>query len=135
MATNKQILVTTADLHSDDFIIEGGKVRTVHIAQEYQVTLSRHFTVQTTNDADDRRKLRILNGFGLIRLDIKRSSANTSSGWVGTLPGNCPAPRHLLEVMAPDGATFYVGKGDRNIMSTNAKANTRYLINIPGFFA
>lgn len=130
----KRTVITKEDLHAEDFAIENGKVRTVHIAEEYVATLSRHFEVFTTNDAEDRRKLRILNGFGLLHLDVKRLANNSNSGWVGTLPSNCPAPTHLLEVMANDGATFYIGKGDRNIMSINAVPNTRYLLNIPGFY-
>lgn len=139
MATKK--VITPADLATTDFVIENDKVHVVHTMQEYQVTLSRYFT-HNGNDADLRKIVRILNGQGIIHLDVRRAINHTST-WIGTLPSACPAPTHLVEVtvmgiglsgqtVAP--GTVYIDRGSREIMSTGLVANARYVVNLPAIF-
>lgn len=139
MAVKK--VLTPGDLSTDDFDIQNGKVHAVHTMQEYQVTLSRYFT-HNGNDANLRKIVRILNGQGIIHLDVRRAISHTST-WVGTLPNECPAPTHLVEAtvvgiglngqsVAP--GTIYIDRGSRNIMSTGLVENARYVVNLPAIF-
>lgn len=139
MAVKK--IITPADFNPTDFAIQNNQVHVVHTIQEYQITLSRYFT-HHGNDANLRKIVRILNGQGIIHLDVRRAISHNST-WIGTLPDACPAPTHLVEVtvvgIGLDGqtvapGTVYIDRGSRNIMSTGLVERARYVINLPAIF-
>lgn len=133
-----KIVLTPTDLSEEDFVINNGKIHAVHIKQEYQVVLSKHFAT-VGNNPNLRKIVRLLNGQGFIHLDIRRKN-DSAAGWVGTLPPECPTPTHLVEEVVPgladDGVTavppctIYIDKGSRNIMSINTKPGVRYVANL-----
>lgn len=126
-------VITPDDLHQSDFTVINNKVHAVRTLAPYTVTLANNFRVSSANDGENRRKLLVMDGFGILHLDIVKN-ANASGGTVGTLPANSPVPMHLLEVQANDGATFYITPNSRTIVSQGARANQRYILNIVGFF-
>lgn len=134
--TTKIVLVPT-DLSEEDFVIVNGKVHAVHVKQEHQVTLSKHFK-HNGNDEPLRKIIRLLNGQGFIHLDISRNG-NSTSTWIGTIPADCPAPTHLVEAVVPGIAangspvvpgTIFIRPGEREIWCTNLKPNVRYVTNL-----
>lgn len=139
MAVKK--IITPADLSPTDFVIQDNQVHVIHTMQEYQVTLSKYFT-HNGNDANLRKIVRILNGQGIIHLDVRRAIKHNST-WVGTLPSACPAPTHLVEVAAVGIAsngqvvapgTIFIDRGSREIMSTGLQYDVRYIVNLPAVF-
>lgn len=122
-------------LHTDDFEVVNNKVRTKMGKQLYQARLNSGVSTWGNVDNPDRRVATIMNnGFGIIHLDIKVTSGSTRERVIGFLPSNCPTPTSLIEAQLWDGRSIYVDAGSREIIISSSVLNTRYLVDLVGFF-
>lgn len=87
-------------------------------------------------DIDNRKKLRIEWGLGILHFDY---FAAKTEGIIGTIPaptpGN-PSPKAevLIEVQAHDGATVWIDPNSRIVRGQGMTVGERYLLNLIGFF-
>lgn len=122
-------------LHTDDFEVVNNKVRTKMGKQAYQVRLNSGVATWGNVDNPERRVATIMNnGFGIVHLDIKVTSGSTRERVIGFLPDNCPTPTSLIESQLWDGRSIYVEAGSREIIISSSVLNTRYLVDLVGFF-
>lgn len=123
------------NLHSDDFENVNGKVRTITGRNSYQARLNTGVSTWGNEDNPERRVATILNnGFGIIHLDIKVTSGSTGSRVIGFLPAHCPTPTKLIEAQLWDGRSIWIDGGSREITISSSVLNTRYLVDLVGFF-
>lgn len=122
-------------LHTDDFEIVNNKVRTKMGKHSYQIRLNNNVATWGNIDVAERRVATIMNnGFGIVHLDIKVTSGSTRERVIGFLPDNCPTPTRLIETQLWDGRSIYVEAGSREIIISSSVLNTRYLVDLVGFF-
>lgn len=122
-------------LHTDDFEIVNNKTRTKMGKHSYQVRLNSGVATWGNIDVAERRVATIMNnGFGIVHLDIKVTSGSTRERVIGFLPDNCPTPTKLIESQLWDGRSIYVEAGSREIIISSSVLNTRYLVDLVGFF-
>ena len=123
------------NLHPDDFESVNGKVRTIMGKNSYQVRLNTGIATWGNTDNPERRVATILsNGFGIIHIDIKVTSGSTGARVIAFLPNECPTPVKLMEAQLWDGRTIWINAGSREVTISSSVLNTRYLIDIVGFF-
>jgi len=123
------------NLHSSDFELVNGKVRTITGKQSYQARLNTGVATWGNADVPERRVATILNnGFGIIHLDIKVTSGSTGSRVIGFLPAECPTPTKLIEAQLWDGRSIWIDAGSREVTISSSVLNTRYLTDLVGFF-
>lgn len=123
------------DFHEDDFEIVNNKVRTTAGNKSYQVRLNTNIATWGNTDNPERRVATILNnGFGIIHIDIKVTSGSTGARVIGFLPNECPTPVKLIEAQLWDGRSIWIDAGSREVTISSSVLNTRYLIDIVGFF-
>lgn len=132
-------VIQDLDFHDDDFIIQNGKVRSVKRLKTYNLTFAVPKTTATTNnpvdyDNQSRHQLSIMDGMGKIHLDFKMLKDSGASLALFQLPSSAPAPVELIESQVHDGGTLWVGSGSRTVYGNSLKANTRYIIDLVGFF-
>lgn len=137
-------LVTAPDLHTDDFEIQQGKVRVINQRAKYTGTWSRGFGSGTRSASTTaHRYCLIQDGWGQIHVDFMRltrtaSQLNQSRGGdiIMRLPAECPTPTDLIEVQLFDGGQVWIDAGSREVKVKNehANTNTRYIVNLSGFF-
>lgn len=131
-------LVTPSDL-STDFVVKGDKVQLNKSIRQVKIEYAVGKNIATTNNPVDyerqeRRQLTLhSSGLGKIHLDFK--AVTNINQTVFTLPSSAPTPLELIEFMFADGGTIWVGAGSRNIVGNGLKANTRYLVDLVGFFS
>lgn len=131
-------LVTPSDL-STDFVVKGDKVHLNKSIRQMKIEYAVGKNIATTNNPVDyerqeRRQLTLhSSGLGKIHLDFK--AITNINQTVFTLPVSAPTPLELIEFMFADGGTIWIGAGSRNIVGNGLKANTRYLVDLVGFFA
>lgn len=123
------------NFHENDFELVNGKVRTIAGKQSYQARLNTGVSTWGNTDVPERRVATILNnGFGIIHLDIKVTSGSTGSRVIGFLPAECPTPTKLIESQLWDGRSIWIDAGSREITISSSVLNTRYLVDLVGFF-
>lgn len=132
-------VVQNLDFHDDDFIIQNGKVRSVKRLKTYNLTFAAPKTTVTTNnpvdyDSQGRHQLSVMDGMGKIHLDFKMLKDSGGALALFQLPSNAPPPVELIESQVHDGGTLWVGPGSRTVYGNSLKANTRYIIDLVGFF-
>jgi hypothetical protein len=87
-------------------------------------------------DVDDRKKIRVEWGLGILHLDFY---AAKTSGVIGTIPAPTPeklSPKAevLIEVQTHDGATVWIDPNTRVVKGQAMIVGERYLLNLIGFF-
>lgn len=132
-------VIQDLDFHDDDFIIQNGKVRSVKRLKTYNLTFAAPKTIVTTNNPVDygnqsRHQLSVMDGMGKIHLDFKMLKDSGASLALFQLPSSVPAPVELIESQVHDGGTLWVSSGSRTVYGNNLKANTRYIVDLVGFF-
>nr|DAD79628.1 MAG TPA: hypothetical protein [Podoviridae sp. ct53O25] len=133
-------LITPSDL-SDDFKVSGGKVHLSTAIKQYKVDFAVAKNIATTNNPVDyerqeRRQLTLhSSGVGKIHLDFKMLVDSGPSRTIYMLPANAPTSLELIEFAFADGGTIWLGAGSRNIVANGLKANSRYIVDLVGFFA
>lgn len=130
-------LITEENLHTDYFEINNGKVRTRKLANTYTLSYAiGKDRITTWNPVDynnnERHKLRVVNGFGKIHLDLK--AVTNVDGAIFKLPDNAPNNLDLIEVQTHDGSSIWLNAGNKVIYASGLKANSRYIVDIMGFF-
>lgn len=133
-------VIQDLDFHNDDFIIQNGKVRSVKRLKTYNLTFAAPNTTVTTNNPVDynnqsRHQLSVMDGMGKIHLDFKMLKDSGASLALFQLPSSAPPPVELIESQVHDGGTLWVNAGSRTVYGNSLKANTRYIIDLVGFFA
>ena len=124
-------LITPSDL-SDDFKVTGGKVHLSTAIKQYKVDFAVAKSIATTNnpvdyDRQERRQLTLhSSGMGKIHLDFKMIVDSGPSRTIFQLPTN--------EFSFADGGTIWIAAKTRNITANGLKANTRYIVDLVGFF-
>ena len=132
-------LITPSDL-SDDFKVTGGKVHLSTAIKQYKVDFAVAKSIATTNnpvdyDRQERRQLTLHNsGVGKIHLDFKMIVDSGPSRTIFQLPTNVLTPLELIEFSFADGGTIWITAKTRNIVANGLKANTRYIVDLVGFF-
>nr|DAN52839.1 MAG TPA: hypothetical protein [Caudoviricetes sp.] len=137
MAVKTVKLLVETDLHTDDFEVRNGKLRTRKLANTYPLLYATgKDRITTWNPVDynnnERHKLRVVNGFGKIHLDFK--AVTDVSGAIFKLPDNAPKNLDLIEAQTHDGSSIWLNAGNKTIYSSGLKAGTRYIVDIIGFF-
>ena len=127
------------DFNTDHFEIKKGKVCAKRTASKYTLNwMSPQTDITTNNPADygngNRRYLQILNGIGKIHLDFKPLKDVSYRVNVASLPAGCPRPSELIETQTHDGGSLWIDAGNSVIIGSGLKANTRYIVDIIGFF-
>ena len=123
------------DLHSDDFEIANGKVRTIMGRNAYNIRLHSNVVTWDNLDNPEPHVATIMNnGFDIIHLDFKVTSGSTGSRVIGFLPANCPTPTKLIEAQLWDGRSVWIDAGSREVTISSSVLNTRYIIDLVGFF-
>lgn len=127
------------DLHEKDFVISQGKVRTLKQFERFTVEWGNTQSVLTTMNPAEytqqrRRVLSVLDGMGKIHLDFKMVSNANGSVLLFKLPANAPKNLDLIETQVHDGGSVWLDANSKNIYGTGLKANTRYIIDLIGFF-
>ena len=122
-------------LHTDDFEIVNNNDRTKMGKHSYQIRLNTGVAVWGNTDNIERRVVTIMNnGFGIIHLDIKVTAGSTGSKVIGFLPADCPTPTKLIETQLWDGRSIWIDAGSREVTISSSVLNTRYLVDLVGFF-
>lgn len=130
-------LIAETDLHTDDFIINNNKVRTRKLSNTYPMLYATGKDRITTMyeqeyNSDKRHYLRVMNGFGKIHLDFK--AVTDVDGAIFRLPDNAPNNLDLIEIQTHDGGYIWLEANNKVINASGLKANTRYVVDIIGFF-
>lgn len=82
---------------------------------------------------EDRRKLQVKDGYGILHLDFTpRVSNYTSGSW--KLPDDSPVPVSLIETQAYSGGTVWIDTEARSINWSSLTSGRRYVINLIGFW-
>lgn len=82
---------------------------------------------------EDRRKLQIKDGFGILHLDFTaRTASNTNGAW--TLPTTSPTPVSLIEMQTYDKGTIWIEPNTRIIKWSGLTAGQRYVVDLIGFW-
>lgn len=86
------------------------------------------------NDTRERRLMQIsTSGFGSVHLDVilgRRGNHDLATFLDGT-----PTPNRLIEVQTHDGGFIYMDANSRTIKSRGLNINTRYVVDLVGFFS
>lgn len=133
-------LVTPNDL-STDFAVNGNKVHINKSIKQMKIDFAAAKNVVSTNNPVDyerqeRRQLTLhSSGIGKIHLDFKMLVDSGPSRTIYMLPANAPTSLELIEFAFADGGTIWLGAGSRNIVANGLKANSRYIVDLVGFFA
>ena len=133
-------VVQDLDLHDDDFIIEGNKVRTRKVGRTYKLDfVFGKDTITTNNDADyenqNRRQLTVLDGMGKIHLDFKMVKNASIKQALFKLPADAPRNLELIETQVWDGSSVWLDANSKIVYGSGLKANTRYILDLIGFFS
>lgn len=132
-------LITPSDL-SDDFKVAGGKVHLSTAIKQFKVDFAVAKNIATTSnpvdyDRQERRQLTLHgSGVGKIHLDFKMIVDSGPSRTIFQLPTNVTTPLELIEFAFADGGTIWIAAKTRNIVANGLKANTRYIVDLVGFF-
>ena len=131
-------LITEENLHTDDFEVKDGKVRTRKLANTYPLSYATgkdRITAWSPADYNnnERHKLRVANGFGKIHLDFK-AVTDINNGAIFKLPDNAPKNLDLIETQTHDGSFIWLSPGSKTVYANGLKAGTRYIVDIIGFF-
>lgn len=126
------------DLHPTSFEFKNGMVITKRKSISYPLNWAQGKNViNTANPVDynnaERHRIQILNGIGKIHLDFK-AIKDIPNGPLFSLPAGCPKPTDLIEVQTHDAGSIWVGANSGTIYATNLKKDTRYIVDILGFF-
>lgn len=82
---------------------------------------------------EDRRKLQIKDGFGILHLDFTaRTASNTNGAW--TLPTTSLVPVSLIEVQTYDKGTIWIEPNTRIIKWSGLTSGNRYIVDLIGFW-
>lgn len=82
---------------------------------------------------EDRRKLQIKDGFGILHLDFTaRVASNTNGAW--TLSTTSPTPVSLVEVQTYDKGTIWIEPNTRIIKWSGLTSGNRYIVDLIGFW-
>ncbi|MDH2997189.1 hypothetical protein A1D22_05825 [Pasteurellaceae bacterium LFhippo2] len=100
---------------------------------QYMLTWATGASAGNGDDtANLRRFVQVRDNLGIIHLDFKMNA--TGQRALATLPSNCPTPTRLIESQLHDGGTVWVGANSRAIQCSVVSTNTRYIIDLVGFF-
>jgi len=76
-----------------------------------------------------------VSGFGKLHLDIKLKNPSGNGNVIATLPNNSPIPTRLLEnSINVNNNSIYLEPNSRGIKGWGVPANTRYILDIVGFW-
>lgn len=133
-------VVQGLDLHEDDFTVQNGKVRTIKRLKTYNLPFVAPKTTATTNnpidyESQNRHQLSVLDGMGKIHLDFKMLKDSGPRLALFQIPNNASAPLELIETQTHDGSSLWVDAGSRTIFGNGLKADTRYIVDLVGFFS
>lgn len=82
---------------------------------------------------EDRKKLQIKDGFGILHLDFTaRTASNTNGAWI--LPTTSPTPVSLIEMQTYDRGTIWIEANTRIIKWSGLTAGNRYVVDLIGFW-
>lgn len=104
---------------------EGGTINS-YIASWYSGV-----TDGATGGDTGRRKLEVKDSFGKLHLDFKVTRSVTQ---LGTLPSTSPTPTSLIETQLFDGSVVWVRAGDRIVRCSGLATNTRYIVDLIGYW-
>lgn len=122
-------------LHTDDFEIVNNNARTKMGKHSYQIRLNNGIATWGSGDTSERRIATVMNnGFGIIHLDYKVTSGSTGSRVIAFLPPECPTPTKLMETQLWDGRSIWIDAGSREVTISSSVLNTRYIVDLVGFF-
>lgn len=133
MAEKGRIVLTPQDLASEDFVVMNNKVHIQMTRQELVAKWVGQATGGAANRPEWRRSFTVQNGYGQIHLDFKLKSG--SGGEIAKLPDDAPTPVRLLEVQTNDGGTVWLDPQQRTIKGGGLKPNTRYIVDLVGYFS
>lgn len=106
--------------------------------QIYNPILMNGISPNRATNVDNQVYLAVRNGFGHLKLDVKRTAANTSN-IIGELPDTAPTPDTMIEeeilVTQTAGARVWIGKNSRTIYGTGFTLNRRFTFNLYGHFS
>lgn len=136
------IFVELNQLSEDDFIgtVNEGKLtirlkpKTVRSSiKSYATNVPSTRLITFMDTRDDRRKLQVKDGFGILHLDFtSRVATDTSGSW--KLPDNSPVPISVIEAQTYSGGTVWIDTGTRTINWSGLTSGRRYVINLTGFW-
>ena len=92
---------------------------------------------QPSNAGDGRGYLEYstISGFGKLHLDIRLKNPSGNGTVIATLPNNSPIPTRLLEnSINANNNSIYLEPNSRDIKGWGVPANTRYILDIVGFW-
>lgn len=101
-------------------------------------TLMNGISPNRNTNVDNQVYLAVRNGFGHLKLDVKRTAVNKSN-IIGELPDSAPTPDTMIEeeilVTQTAGARVWIGKNSRTIYGTGFTLNRRFTFNLYGHFS
>lgn len=104
----------------------------------YLPKLMNGISTQTARLPENQSYLAVRNGFGHLKLDVKRTVTNTSN-IIGELPDEAPTPDTMIEeeilVTSTSGARVWIGRNSRTIYGTGFTLNRRFTFNLYGHFS
>lgn len=134
MAVLNELHITVRDnFHSDDFefVQAEKKIRLKPKEIESYVLTQTNIARVNASKSEERRKLQVKGGFGLIHLDF---TPTATTGKLFDLPANSPTPTSLIENQTFSGGVIWIDKGSRQIHSSGLQANSRVVLDLVGFF-
>ena len=132
-------VVQDLDLHDDDFIVVGNKVRTRKVGKSFKLDfISGKDVITTNNDLDydkqERRQLTVLDGIGKIHLDFKMVQNTGSRRALFRLPTDAPKNLELIETQVWDGSSVWLDANSKIVYGSGLRAGQRYILDLIGFF-
>lgn len=133
-------VVQDLDLHEDDFVIEGKKVRTRKVGKSFKLDFILGKDIITTNndkdyDKQERRQLTVLDGIGKIHLDFKMVKDSGNLRPLFRLPAGAPRNLELIETQVWDGASVWLNAGNNIVYGSGLREGQRYILDLIGFFS
>lgn len=133
-----QTVLTLNDLSPTAFIHkpETGKIHIRVYRDEYALNWRQVAspTFANVTDSPQRRSFVVQDGIGKIHLDFGVSRSLTGSTIIASLPPNAPTPAALIEVQTKGDGYVWITAGSRDVRAAGLSANTRYIVDLIGFF-
>ena len=146
-------LISPNDLHTDDFLIESGKVHIKKTLNRYNLMYNELVTEEDdggpyyesifvdnkgrTNDAANRLYLHTLGGLGKIHIDGKFTNEARYADVIAYLPDGAPRPLALIEAGVYIGDHYclmWVDGGSNEVKTSGAPIGKRIVLDLVGFF-
>lgn len=137
LAREIKAIAQTAEEAERQSRLRGGATAPDAAVQEYLLTVNERnakILNPTFPDAPNRYKMQTWGKYGKIHLDFTYLGNNANGGLLFTLPSNAPLPIGLVEVQTHDGGSIYLDNKSKLVKAGVLTKNTRYIVDLIGFF-